>query len=271
MDIVGTISASIHLAEVIIGQVKKFRDAPKQLQSISETVSFLQRILRQLKETLKPPPGASHAAVRLTKEGEEIGLHATDKCQRILERILTDVLGAELNVKDGTITLGLKGRLTWMVRDSTARELLKELKDAKEDLLLSNSVNQLALAQQSSRVDQEKLDYLTVMAALIFKQRPPENILGERPLGDAPVDIFSPDAPHQPGPPKGLSGGKAGFNSGAPVATTEPLDKRGLKAIDIRQGGITRLKRGHIPDYKLFESRYLRWINDPVNCVTRFL
>ncbi len=38
-----------------------------------------------------------------------------------------------------------------MVRAGTAREMLQELKNAKEDLLLSNSVNQLALAQQMTR------------------------------------------------------------------------------------------------------------------------
>ena len=157
-DVVGTISACIDLAERIVILVKKFKEARARIQAIINDVSLLQSILHQLKEVLKPDPYAGYTAVRLSNEGLTNSLTAVKRCEATFNLIREELVKVahdkkfQKKVEHGdTISVDWAARAFWVFRETSISGLRLELNGAKQDIMLSLSVNQLYIAKQPSQ------------------------------------------------------------------------------------------------------------------------
>jgi hypothetical protein len=158
-DILGAISASLDLAIFITKQVEKIIDAPRTMRVITDDVARLSRILAQLRDTLEPRSGT---AIRLKPAGLKNGLESVERCEQTLERLedtlmsifgtgewhrLKDEFGKEDWDYVKPIRFGKRARAVFAYREGDIVKLMTELKECKWDIMLSNSVNQLYLAQ----------------------------------------------------------------------------------------------------------------------------
>ncbi|KAF3004460.1 hypothetical protein E8E14_004082 [Neopestalotiopsis sp. 37M] len=216
-DILGAISASLDLAIFITKQVEKIIDAPRTVRVITDDVARLSRILAQLRDTLEPRSGT---AIRLKPAGLKNGLESVERCEQTLERLedtlmsifgtgewhrLKDEFGKEDWDYVKPIRFGKRARAVFAYREGDIVKLMTELKECKWDIMLSNSVNQLYLAQLYPEMyarDSEKLDYLQVLCEYMATQKLANqgpNVVPVPPpskhVHDAD-DIFNPNAVH---------------------------------------------------------------------------
>ncbi|ETS85028.1 hypothetical protein PFICI_03053 [Pestalotiopsis fici W106-1] len=259
-DILGAISASLDLAIFITKQVGKYKDAPETVRLISDDVLRLSRILEHLRDNLQPHPVS---AVRLAPAGLEHGMESVKRCERVLGKIKATLKSifrtGDWNLPRDEVKqihLNTLTRISFVVRDSDINKLRAELKECKWDIMLSNSVNQLYLAQQYPELyarDSEKLDYLQELCEYIVTQKLVNQSSNKVPVTPPSMppggmdDIFTPNAVHVPG-------GDKGFGSNLPP---RPPSSRPLQTLEIR-----KVHKSQIAEAVLISER-IRWLHDP--------
>ncbi|KAI9709135.1 MAG: hypothetical protein M1820_003582 [Bogoriella megaspora] len=265
VEVVGTISASIDLAARIADLVRRFTEARKRITAIANDVSLLQSILKQLKEVLQPDPNAGYTAVRLTNEGLRNSLTAVKKCRRIFSKIwegLDQVTNHSKTKKrldgGGVLTIDWLSRTFWIFKQDTIAELRNELKASKEDVMLTLSVNQLALAKQPSQLhplDQRELDKLRVMVGLLVnaQQTKPE--------------ISPPKPPKVPNLPKPFEGqvvtnSFAATTADGPLGDRDPDSTASVSIPPFPRFRFDRVSRKLVRPAVL-DTHGIKWINDP--------
>ncbi|KAI1858518.1 uncharacterized protein JN550_012565 [Neoarthrinium moseri] len=257
-EVVGTISACLGIAQAIAAQVEKFATAPKHVKHISSDVSLLQRILEQLRKTLRPDKGKE--VLNLGEEAVDIALKCVGRCTAVfreIQDILGKILGDAIH-STAPSKLTLTQRAMYLRYDGDLRLLREELKCTKQNIVLINSVNQIALSRKDHRIssdDRNALDEMKVMIQLLREshKKPPSYSAVHLPNTEAPQthseDIYGggfSTLVHDPSPPaKGLD-----------QASTIP-------APAARQyGTVLRLDRGLI-SLELLDKCSIRWLNDP--------
>jgi hypothetical protein len=280
-EVIGTISACIGLADRIIALVEKFASAKVRIQTIANDVTLLNSILSQLQQVLKPDPDAPYTAVRLTYNGLRNSLTAVQHCKDIFTRICNEleIVTRDKKVKEyidlcATLPLDWMVRTFWLFKSSTITELREELNRAKQDVMLSLSVNQLSLAKQPSQLhplDQQELDRLRVTVELLWANQRAQTSLPDYSL--PPYSLHaSGNTKQPPDQAQGAFGSSASGGLNAFVATGNPGDK-GIGGLDSsgpppsptpRRNRIDRVDRGLISTQVLSQQKR-RWLNDPVS------
>ncbi|KAI9709930.1 MAG: hypothetical protein M1820_003008 [Bogoriella megaspora] len=265
LSVVGAISACVDLADRIASLVEKLANAKKRIAAIARDVSLLQSILKQLKEVLEPDPHAGYTAVRLTPAGHRNSLEAVRRCSEVftkirelLDQVLDNKRVREKLDRGDPINLDWLTKWYWIFKEGSIAELREELKSSKENVILSLSVNQLAIARQPVQLhplDQRELDRLRVMIELLVTSNTSKASQPTTPANSSMYPLLP-----QPGSIIHMSTTDTTLGGGNP-------DNRSIGSSDLALYKQQRIRIDRIPrelvSPQALDQEGFRWINDP--------
>lgn len=130
-----------------------FVSAPNNIRNISRDVALVGRVLRQLR-TILGPSTQPDSDVNLSAEALKLTVQCIEGCEAVFREVreVWGILGKILGkpqTRDPENKITISRRLFYMFYDGDLSKKREDLKYAKQNVVLINSVNQIALSRHS--------------------------------------------------------------------------------------------------------------------------